>query len=241
MIPKQATGVESLVVSEIFGPTFQGEGVSTGRHASFVRLGGCDLHCSWCDSPYTWDSSRFDLRAELARRPVAEILQDVDERGAALTVLTGGEPLLHQRQRGWGTLLRGLTTRGRELEIETNGTKAPDPETVENAHRFTVSPKLAHSGDPQGMRIRPNALKAFLDSGKASFKFVVASVHDLPEVDLLVTTVGIPPERVWIMPEGTGSDVILARSQELADSILQRGYNFSSRLHVLLWADERKR
>lgn len=241
VVSTQSTAVESLVISEVFGPTFQGEGQSAGRHASFVRLGGCDLHCSWCDSSYTWDSSRFDLRVELARRPVAAILQDIADRGATLTVLTGGEPLLHQQQPGWGTLLRGLTARGRELEIETNGTRAPTPETLANADRFTVSPKLAHAGDPLGKRIRPGVLSAFRDSGKATFKFVVATEDDLLEVDHLVATIGIAPGLLWIMPEGINAEVILARARELADAVLQRGYNFSSRLHVLLWADERKR
>ena len=45
----------SLTVSEIFGPTFQGEGPFTGRAAVFLRLGRCNLDCKWCDTPYTWD------------------------------------------------------------------------------------------------------------------------------------------------------------------------------------------
>lgn len=56
-----------LVVSEVFGPTFQGEGPSLGRRAGFVRLGRCNLDCSWCDTPNTWDWSRFDPAIELRR------------------------------------------------------------------------------------------------------------------------------------------------------------------------------
>lgn len=44
--------VRDLLVSEVFGPTVQGEGKHCGRIAAFVRLGGCNLHCRWCDTPY---------------------------------------------------------------------------------------------------------------------------------------------------------------------------------------------
>ena len=59
--------MDDLVVAEIFGPTWQGEGPSAGQVAAFVRLGLCNLTCAWCDTAYTWDRSRFDLRAELRR------------------------------------------------------------------------------------------------------------------------------------------------------------------------------
>src|SRR4029450_7825218 len=58
-----------LVVSEVFGPTFQGEGPSVGRRAGFVRLGRCNLDCSWCDTPYTWDWERHDPAVELRAGP----------------------------------------------------------------------------------------------------------------------------------------------------------------------------
>ena len=69
--------MSSLVVSEIFGPTIQGEGQYAGQLVAFIRLGGCNLACSWCDTPYTWDASRFDLRNEMTRTPVNEILERV--------------------------------------------------------------------------------------------------------------------------------------------------------------------
>ena len=62
-----------LLISEIFGPTIQGEGKSIGQTASFIRLGGCNLHCVWCDTPYTWDAARYDLREELTKIDIREI------------------------------------------------------------------------------------------------------------------------------------------------------------------------
>jgi 7-carboxy-7-deazaguanine synthase len=62
-----------LVVSEVFGPTIQGEGPHAGQRAAFVRLGGCNLTCTWCDTAYTWDARRYDLRAELHRVPITRV------------------------------------------------------------------------------------------------------------------------------------------------------------------------
>src|SRR4051794_4076555 len=90
----------SLVVSEVFGPTFQGEGRSLGRRCGFVRLGRCNLACTWCDTPYTWDWDRFDPAVELQRRTVTEIVSALEAMAIDMVVITGGEPLLQQSHLG---------------------------------------------------------------------------------------------------------------------------------------------
>jgi 7-carboxy-7-deazaguanine synthase len=231
----------TLVLSEVFGPTIQGEGPSMGRRASFVRLGGCNLKCSWCDTAYTWDAHRFDLKQELRRHSVSEVLDVVGAHGTTLTVLTGGEPLLHQRQAGWLRLLDGLSESPREVEVETNGTRPPSDATTERVARFTVSPKLAHAGMPAVQRIDPEVMRAFVATGKASFKFVARVPGDLDEAGELAQRCGIPASSIWIMPEGVTPADVHSRSLALIDAVLRRGYNFSTRLHVLLWSDERRR
>ena len=59
--------VRLLNVNEIFGPTIQGEGPHTGRLVGFLRLAGCNLACSWCDTPYSWDWTKYD-KAEESKR-----------------------------------------------------------------------------------------------------------------------------------------------------------------------------
>lgn len=222
----------TLVVSEVFGPTWQGEGPSVGRTAAFVRLGRCNLACTWCDTPYTWDWSRFDPAVELAERPVESVLADVDAMGAVdLLVVTGGEPLLQQSR--LVPLLRGARARGLRVEVETAGTLAPAPEVVELVDGFNVSPKLASSGNPAERRVRPDVLAAFMATGKAAFKFVVQDASELDEV----ASFDVAP--VWVMPEGTDAETITARMRALAEPVLARGWNLSPRLHVLLWGDRR--
>jgi 7-cyano-7-deazaguanosine (preQ0) biosynthesis protein QueE len=222
----------TLVVSEVFGPTWQGEGPSLGRTAAFVRLGRCNLACTWCDTPYTWDWSRYEASVELSEVSVDQVLARVDAMGPVeLLVVTGGEPMLQQSR--LVPLLTGARARGLRVEIETAGTVAPSPEVVELVDGFNVSPKLANSGNPVERRRKPEVLAAFQATGKAVFKFVVRHTAELEEV----AAFGVAP--VWVMPEGTDHETLARRMQELAEPVLARGWNLSPRLHVLLWGDRR--
>jgi organic radical activating enzyme len=232
---------DTLVVSEVFGPTVQGEGPSCGRRASFVRLGGCNLACSWCDTPYTWDAGRFDLRAQLTRQPVADVAARALKGRPGLVVITGGEPLLHQQQPGWDKLLGLLVAGGAEIEVETNGTIAPDVHTARWVTRFNVSPKLSNTGDPASRRIRPAALAALLAPGKAACKFVCTHEGDVMQAAEVAPAHDIPPRLVWIMPEGTTPERLQQRLARIADPAICAGFNLTTRLHVCTWGDERAR
>ncbi|MGW2936061.1 7-carboxy-7-deazaguanine synthase QueE [Streptomyces sp. NPDC001156] len=235
------TGTPTLVVAEVFSHTVQGEGPSTGRRASFIRLGGCNLSCTFCDTPYTWDASRFDLRTELTRQPVEDLAARALQGAPAIVVITGGEPLMHQRQTGWAALLDRLAAAGVEIEVETNGTLAPTPYTGQRVSRFNVSPKLAHAGDPLSMRIRPAALLALAATGRAVFKFVCATEQDVAEAADAVAGLGIDPAHVWVMPEGTDTTSLSEHLAVIADPAIAAGFNLTHRLHVLAWGNERAR
>jgi 7-carboxy-7-deazaguanine synthase len=230
-------GDGELVIAEVFGPTFQGEGPSLGRRAGFVRLGRCNLDCSWCDTPYTWDWDRFDPAQELRHERVASVLDQLQAMAPDIVVVTGGEPLLQQRR--LVPLLEGCAARGWPVEIETNGTIVPEDEVVALVQQWNVSPKLANSGVPHEARVRPPALAALVGTDRAVFKFVVADPADLEEVADLVGAHALEP--VWIMPEGTDLPTLIDRAQGLSDPVLARGWNLTLRLHVLLWGDRRGR
>ncbi|MDP9404837.1 MAG: 7-carboxy-7-deazaguanine synthase QueE [Actinomycetota bacterium] len=226
----------TLVVSEVFGATFQGEGPSCGRAAGFVRLGRCNLACSFCDSRHTWDWDRYDPAVELHATTVAEVLAQLDAMPVSMVVVTGGEPLLQQRH--LPPLLEPLKARGWRVEVETAGTVAPTlPEGL--VDQWNVSPKLANSGMPVERRLKPAVLAELRSTGRAVFKFVAGNVADLEEIDAMVSRVDLEP--VWVMPEGTDAPTVIARLQELAPSVLARGWNLTPRLHILIWGDERGR
>ena len=133
-----------------------------------------------------------------------------------------------------------LQIRDYTFEIETAGTLAP---TIDMQHprfviQWNVSPKLAHSDNSEEKRFVPEVLAVF-NALDANFKFVVQQESDLEEVAWIVTQVEIPNNKVFIMPEGTKVKTINYHGQIIANKVLEYGWNFTTRLHVILWGDER--
>jgi 7-cyano-7-deazaguanosine (preQ0) biosynthesis protein QueE len=222
-----------LTVSETFGPTVQGEGPSLGRRAAFVRLGRCNLACSWCDTQYSWNWDRYDPDVELHEMTVESVLEQLDAMDVPMVVVTGGEPLLQQR--ALEPLLRALKERRLRVEVETAGTIAPT--LLEFVDQWNVSPKLANSGNAVERRYKPEVLRVFEATGCAVFKFVACDVTDLDEVDAIVDECGLTD--VWVMPEGTDAVTLEKRTIAIGDAVVARGWNLTTRLHILVWGDKR--
>jgi organic radical activating enzyme len=100
----------ALPVMEAFY-TLQGEGAHQGRAAYFIRLGGCDVGCVWCDVKDSWDASKHPLVS------IEEIVSKACSYPGRLAVVTGGEPLMHQLD----ALTNALHDAGFETNIETSG------------------------------------------------------------------------------------------------------------------------
>lgn len=237
-----------LYINEVFGPTIQGEGRNAGQLAYFIRLAGCNLHCWWCDTPYTWAwNGRLAVKhkdgkvytATEERHPMAlddllKVLPSQDH----LIVISGGEPLLQQG--GLHALCKALGERGYRVSIETAGTIAPRSwGGTEYGVMWTVSPKLENSGNEKDKRFKLDVLLA-LDHLYADFKFVVCHERDLDEVEWIQKEVGIANTRMWLMAEGTTSDRREAE-RKVVDMVLARHWNLSPRTHITLWGDERGR
>ena len=91
--------------------TLQGEGFHQGRAAYFIRLGGCDVGCVWCDVKESWDAEKHP------KRSIENIVAEVIQTPAKLVVITGGEPLMHNLE----ALTAALQSAGFETNIETSG------------------------------------------------------------------------------------------------------------------------
>ena len=225
-----------LSVNEIFGPTIQGEGPSQGRRCAFLRLSGCNLTCSWCDTPYTWDweglnGIPFDKKAETHEMSIFDIHYRLTGMGVSLYVISGGEPMIQQAT--LAPLIDRLMTPGRDVEIETNGTIVPKISPT----RFNVSPKLSHSGVLHSKRYKPKALSAYV--GKGIFKFVCQTENDLDEIDAIATAIDIPASDIWVMPEGRSPEELKRSLDLVSDAAISRGWNITNRLHVQLWGNKR--
>ncbi len=91
--------------------TLQGEGFHQGRAAYFIRLGGCDVGCVWCDVKDSWDGGKHPLLN------IEDLILNIEGTPAKLVVITGGEPLMHNL----GELTAALRSKGYEVNIETSG------------------------------------------------------------------------------------------------------------------------
>jgi 7-cyano-7-deazaguanosine (preQ0) biosynthesis protein QueE len=228
---------ENLVISEIFGPTFQGEGPALGQRCGFVRLGRCPLNCAWCDTPYSWDWSRYDAASELTEMTPEQVVARLATMAIDTVVVTGGEPLLQQRR--LVPLLKTFQRLRWSAHIETAGTIGWEQD-ARLIDQWVVSPKLANSGMTARRRLRYDVLAQFVTLG-AAFKFVVVEPDDFEEIDHIARRAGIPPTSIWVMPEGTDARTVAKRTSSLAAGAVARGWNMTTRLHVLTWGNQRGR
>jgi 7-carboxy-7-deazaguanine synthase len=134
------TRVRTHPVIEVFGATIQGEGAEAGMPTHFVRLGGCDYRCTWCDTMYAVDPAL--VRANAEGLSVDEILgrvADLEGRPRWVTV-SGGNPALHEL----ADLVDGLHDAGFLVAAETQGSVWRP--WLASLDRLTISPKPPSSG-----------------------------------------------------------------------------------------------
>lgn len=227
--------------------SLQGEGKNLGAPSVFVRTSRCNLYCSWCDTPYTWNWSgtnfihdgdtKFDVNAQTIELPVSDVASWVRRWPCRRVVLTGGEPLLQAQDcAALANVLRALDPRY-AIEIETNGTLLPPSELDGAIDQYTVSAKLDNSGVERTLRLRHDALTFFASSPKSVFKFVVAGRDDVAQVSELARRHGIDPDRIYLMPRASSAAALVELSPEVAEICMAHGYRFSDRLHIHLFGN----
>lgn len=243
---------DHLKVAEIF-TTIQGEGPNTGIPVVFIRLSLCNLQCTWCDTPYTWnwegtpfrhdtkdyEQVKYDPRKEIIEMVPGEIYSKVKKLARdsiSHVVLTGGEPLVQQKSSAFLRMLELLVDEGDfEVEVETNGTIVPSDKVQKYITQFNVSPKLENSGNTVQARRRNRGYEFYTNSSNAFFKFVVTSKNDITEIEELVDMYKIPLDKVLLMPEGRTNEEMRSKAQELIALCIKKGYRFCNRLQVWAW------
>ncbi len=225
-----------MKISEIFY-SIQGEGSLVGVPSVFVRTSGCNLRCTWCDTPYTsWHPEGRELSLE-------EITAAVAEFKASYVVLTGGEPMIAPRI---VELTKLLKAHRMHITIETAGT-VHAPVTCD---LMSISPKLANStplereggrwaAQHDRLRFQPDVLRRLTTEYPFQLKFVVSAPDDLAEIEAVRDSCGAQPSQVILMPEGIERETLQARARWIAEICKERGYRLSPRLHVDLWGDRR--
>ncbi len=205
-----------LKITEIFH-SVQGESDSAGWPTTFVRLTGCPLRCTWCDTAYAFHGGRW--------MTIDAVLDAVDGHRARHVCVTGGEPLA---QRTCLPLLARLCDAGYRVSLETSGALPVadvDPRVVK-----VLDLKLAASGEATRNDFDNLAHLQPHDQ----IKFVVADRNDFEEAAALVRKHGLERWTVWFSP--VWESLPPAR---LADWLLESGLNarLQVQLHKILWGD----
>jgi organic radical activating enzyme len=227
---KKVDHLNKLAISEMFADTIQGEGIYAGHPATFIRLQGCTLQCTWCDTLDVWPHGN-----EYSFDEVIELLRPFKEKykfGRQHIILTGGSPLkqVYQLHR----FLEQLTiTFGFKpfIECENEAVLMPGP-LLMWVDCWNNSPKLSNSGMKERARIKPEVLKVMSDLPNSWFKFVVSGPEDWEEI---LKFPYISKKQIILMPEGVSQTELNASRDEIVEMAVRHGVRFSDRLHVTIW------
>ena len=243
--PAKKRGRLTFPIIEIFGPTIQGEGPDRGRPAYFVRFGGCDFRCSWCDSIYAVDPEQ--VRRDARHLESEEILAELRQlpTGPDLVVLSGGNPALLDL----GPFIESLHDSGFEVAVETQGSRWKP--WLADVDCLVVSPKGPSSGmDTAAHR---EALEHFVACAREAgatltLKAVIFEDADLEHARFLARSY-----RGLALHLSTGTDVglpdaetlerLLGRLRWLSERVARdpalRRARVGIQQHVLAWGSQR--
>jgi 7-carboxy-7-deazaguanine synthase len=222
-------------IAEIFH-SIQGEGKLAGVPSVFIRTSGCNLRCTWCDTPYaSWDARGWQLTVD-------QIVERVAGYDCRHVILTGGEPLIAS---GVEELSHRIRQGGHHLTIETAATIWRDV-TCDLA---SMSPKLSNStpwerhegrfaGPHEKNRLNIEVIRRFISFSDYQLKFVVDRAEDVTEIEELLVQIGsFDRSNVLLMPQGDTQEQIAPKVPWIADLCKERGFRFCPRLQITLFGN----
>lgn len=244
----------------------QGEGNNAGNISVFIRFGGCNLRCPGfgvkytdpitgeeklgCDSFYAVDPAfKRDWNMVETFEEIVDMIDKVMPvyPKAVLTkpdiVITGGEPLLHWKNPEFQKLLAYYVSRNHDVTIETNASKSVDfKRAYQRKLRFSMSVKLASSGELEHKRINIDAITEIIENAPNSYlKFVVDPANierEEKEIDTILKEIPIYGD-VFLMPLGETKETLDNNAPLVIEMCIKKGFKYSDRLHIRVWDSKR--
>lgn len=244
---------DSIKICEIFGPTVQGEGALIGQPTVFVRAGGCDYRCSWCDTPHAVESEYRDKWISMSS---AEILAKVEERcgeNPLLITLSGGNPAIQPfeplidlgRKKGYGFAVETQGSIPRpwfsKLDALTLSPKPPSSEMETDWHKLDACVQAAESGEKTEtvLKLVVRDVKDYAYARACSDRYPALPVYLQPLNEQ-------PADARGKTSDGRNAQrerkEILDRTAWLVDFVMRDHWykpRILPQLHVLLWGDKK--
>lgn len=232
--------MSTLLISEIFGATIQGEGSLIGKQTIFVRIAGCDYRCTWCDTMYAVDPIHKPTWNKMSSEAVFDEIETLTQGHPILITLSGGNPALQD----FNTLIDLGRAKGYTFAMETQGSVAPD--YLSRLNYLTLSPKPPSSQEDTDWEKLDHSVQ--LAPAHAHLKVVIADEQDYQYAKLVAQR--YPQLPITLQPCNLDtSDEDSANIDALNDQlkwIMQRCQQdhwytptLLPQLHVLLWNNER--
>jgi 7-carboxy-7-deazaguanine synthase len=234
--------MSQLRIAEIFGPTIQGEGALIGEPTVFVRTGGCDYRCVWCDSLHAVDSAYRHSWAAMSTEAVWGEVQHLS-KGNPLTVsLSGGNPAIQE----FSKLIELGHAQGYRFACETQGSIAKP--WFRDLDTLVLSPKPPSSGETVDWAGFDACLSAAQGAGSIVMKIVIfddtdyawarATADRYPDLPLYLQpgNLDVDPD-VAVDPQGLADKLLWLVEKTIADSWFAP--RVLPQLHVMLWGNKR--
>ncbi|WP_087017089.1 7-carboxy-7-deazaguanine synthase QueE [Thaumasiovibrio subtropicus] len=228
-----------ITISEIFGPTIQGEGASIGEPTVFVRTGGCDFRCSWCDTLHAVDRKNRHLWNDMSAEEVFAEVEKLSGGLPMLVTLSGGNPATQNL----APLIALGKAKGYRFAMETQGSVA--------AEWFSMLDNLTLSPKPPSSKMRFDAIRfdtALMmagDSVQTTMKIVIADEADFQwaeEMKALYPQLPLYLQACNPQVEGEPDQAELAaQMRALVDRVIAKRWfdvRVLPQLHVYLWGNE---
>lgn len=241
--------------------SIQGEGRYTGTPSLFFRFGGCNMKCEGfgctevapngvkvlgCDTVYAVNKEHFSQNwiPIKSANELLNILNLYDLPLGVDIVLTGGEPLIYGSEPVFIEFLEALDADGHRITFETNGSLHVDFEKypIYKECIFALSVKLSNSNEPFSKRVKGEIISSIaLNAKEAFFKFSIDadSITAGLEDEILEIISYAPKTKVYCMPLGGTKEEVEANTEPLIEFCKAKGYNFSDRLHIRIWDQNR--
>lgn len=224
--------MDQIILNEKIYPVIQGEGPYVSTKMLLVRLYGCNIKCPDCDTKYAWDENNVKIHYDIYR-----FIDYLNEKLAEFNIhdilITGGSPNLYQEQ--LKSVISSFTYVN--FHIEDNGSEKWDEWFLSRENIFfSFSPKVGVL--KPGIKVKE--WKAFIQKPKNYIvKIVVNKNINFRVISDFINNYKIPKSKVYLMPYGKTREEIIENSKWIIPICYTSGYNYSTRLQILLFDNEK--